>query len=150
MGQGVLADAVAAASSLVAVAALATWLGSPASKYILPAGTKNNADASVRTSLLKGSVVLFSACKVAVPNAEGSGLTDGGRGRWRRLKCRHDPGLKMKTGIRSIYSKKVSTCQRLSRKLCHPLLQPVNNAKHTAHREGSGDPYWSGIRSDGG
>ena len=60
-----------------------------------PQALKNNAVASVWTFLVEGSVVLFSACKVAVPNAEGFGFTDRGRGRWRQLKCRHGPGLKM-------------------------------------------------------
>ena len=56
------------------------WLGSPASTYLLPAGTKNNVVASVWTSPVVGSVVLFSACRMPIPNAEGSGLTEGAGG----------------------------------------------------------------------
>ena len=47
-----------------------------------------------------------------------------GRGRWRRLKCRHGPGLKIifwHLSISSIHSKRM----RLSRQMCHPMLQRV-------------------------
>ena len=42
-------------------------------------------------SLVEGSILLVSACKVAAPNVEGSGLTDVGRGQWQRQKCA--PGI---------------------------------------------------------
>ena len=40
VGQGILVAGVSAAYSLVAVEALAAWLGSPATKYLLSADTK--------------------------------------------------------------------------------------------------------------
>ena len=84
VGQGVLVADVVAVHSLATDAALATWFGSPATKHLLPVGTKQNAVARVWASPVGGSVVLFLACKLAVPNAELSGLTewagDGGGG----------------------------------------------------------------------
>ena len=69
VGQGVLV-AVAAAYSLVAVATVATWLGFPPINIsCLQALTKTRSRQSGRLPY-GGSVVLFSACKVVVPNAE--------------------------------------------------------------------------------
>ena len=42
VGQGVLVDATAAVHSLAAVPAIVTWFGSPATKYLSPAGTNIN------------------------------------------------------------------------------------------------------------
>ena len=89
-----LMDAVAVTHSVVVVAVLAALFRSPTEKKILascPQALKKNRSRTRWASLAKGSVLLVSACKVAVPNVEGSGLTEMGRGQWRRWKCRQRP-----------------------------------------------------------
>ena len=88
-----LMDAVAATHSVVVVAVLAALLRPPTGKKknSCPPALNKNRSRTRWASLVEGSVVLVSACMVAVPNVEGSGLTEMGRGQWRRWKCRQRP-----------------------------------------------------------
>ena len=86
-------DAVAATNSVVVVAVLAALLRSPTREEWTPWPQALNEDRSrIRWApLVDGFVLLVSACKVALPNVEGSGLTRMGRGQRRWWKCRPRP-----------------------------------------------------------
>ena len=88
-----LMGAASAIHAVVVVAVLAALLRSPTGKKITscPQALNKNRSRIRWASLVEGSVLLVSACKVAVPNVEGSGLTDMGRGQWRWWKCRQRP-----------------------------------------------------------
>ena len=76
---------------------------------LLPSGARKKRSRIRWASLVEGSVVLVSACKVAVPNVEGSGLTEIGRGQWRRLECHERPRpQKCAPGIISILWNKMT------------------------------------------
>ena len=70
VGQGVLVVTVAAAYSLVAVAVLPTWWGSPPINISCPQALNKTPSRQSGRLPYVGSVVLFSAYKVTVPNAE--------------------------------------------------------------------------------
>ena len=84
-----LMGAASAIRAVVVVAVLASLLRSPTGKKItsFPQALNKNYIRPRWASPVEGSVLLVSACKVAVPNVEGSGLTEFGRGQWRRWEC---------------------------------------------------------------
>ena len=69
VGQSVLVVAVAAADSLIAFAALATWLGSPYKNISCPSELNKTRSRESGRIRYGESDVLFSACKVVVRNA---------------------------------------------------------------------------------
>ena len=83
-----LMDAVAVTHSAVAVAVLAALLRSPTEKKITscPQALNKHRSRTRWASLVEGPVLLVSTCKVAVPNVEGSGLTEMSPDQWRRWK----------------------------------------------------------------
>ena len=106
-----LMGAASAIRAMVVVAVLAALLRSPTGQKITscPQALNKNRSRTRWASLVEGSVLLVSACKVAVPNVEGSGLTDMGRGQWRWWKCRQRPWpQKSAPGIISILSDRMS------------------------------------------
>ena len=84
-----LMDAAAAIHAVVVVAVLAALLRTPTEKNVTswPQALNKNRSRIRWASLVEGSVFQVSACKVAVPNVEGSGLTEVSRGQWRRWEC---------------------------------------------------------------
>ena len=87
--RGIGLSAASAIHAVVVVAVFAALLRSPTGKKITscPQALNKNRSRIRWASLVEGSVLLVSACKVAVPNVDGSGLTEIGRCQWRRWKC---------------------------------------------------------------